>query len=127
MKSQLSMTAVIATVCALFLGVAGIAEAGTIFTSALFVTTGEQVSCSLANVGASDSTVTLKTFDRFGNEVDSLGPIVVSAGDVLPNTFTVGTASYFYCKAVSSSSNVRVSISRFIGAGSDLAGFGTVR
>jgi hypothetical protein len=71
--------------------------------------------------------VTLKTFDRFGNEVDTLGPTVVAGGNVLANTFVVGTASYFYCKATSSSSNVRVSISRFIGTGSDLAGYGTVK
>jgi hypothetical protein len=121
------MAAVIATVCAFFLGVAGVADAATIFTSALFVTTGEQVSCSLVNAGAGNSTVTLKVFDRFGTEVDSEGPTVVAGGDVIASTFVVGTASYFYCKATSSSGNVRVSISRFVGSGSDLAGFGTVK
>ena len=124
---RLSMSAVIATVCASFLGVAGIAEAVVISTSAMFVTTGEQVSCSLVNMGTTNSTVTLKVFDRFGTEVDSEGPTVVAGGDVLASTFTVGVASYFYCKATTSSSNVRVGISRFVGSGSDLAGIGSVK
>jgi hypothetical protein len=127
MKLRVSVAAVIAIVSSMSLGLAGVADAATIFTSALFVTTGEQVSCNLVNTGTSNSTVTLKTYDRFGNEVDTLGPNVVAAGDVLANTFTVGTASYFYCKAISSSSNARVGISRFIGTGSDLTGFGTVK
>lgn len=135
MKTLRAVSAVMALVAALLLGVAGAAEAGDIFTAPLFIvdSAGDQIGCEVANPTSKSVNVTLTIFDAGGTAVATSGPLTLLAGG--STQLDHAGLGMHRCKVTTNNAGIRISLQRFNqtsggaatpASNSDLNGYGEI-
>ncbi len=107
------------------IAVAGVAAAGQLFTPPLYVNSGENVACEIANVDHKAHTVAINVVNSAGAVVSSFST-TLAAGRSTQEDFS-STGGRYYCSFIFSGDNedFRASIARWIDGESisDLNGF----